>query len=298
MTRLSVLIATAVAGFALAAAAPAQPDTPSARDRSGRLGALSPENPEAYFLLGEEVAAAVSSPDDLELATRLFVLAFELDRTSDHPSWIGPSACIALADLSRLQRERRWLLALASSLDPRYARSDWHRADPIGESRESAFAAAEAVGLVRAGEGILARERLDDPAVRALIERYEELLSPVGVGGWSNRIRRDAELWPCPQCKNARITKLLSGPHADHSLCPVCKGNPGPRLTREELIAHLRFESVLLNGVQRNWSAQFAVDGGVPLRDPDVDELAPTLRIDPALSVYREGRWVEPSARR
>ncbi|MFG0326830.1 MAG: hypothetical protein ACF8SC_06140 [Phycisphaerales bacterium JB037] len=295
MTALKAVLAATLFGLVLAGTTRAQPDTPRSPEWSDRLRSLSPNDPEAYFLLGEEVAAAVTNPEDLELATRLFVLAFELDRADGDPTWISPSACIALADLSRLQRERRWLLALASSLDPRYAQSDWHRADPVGESRESAFAAAEAVGLVRAGEGILARERLADPEVRALIERYEELLSPVGVGGWANRVQRDAELWPCPECKNARITKLLSGPRADYSVCPVCNGNPGPRLTREEFIAHLRFESVLLNGVQRNWSAQFAVDGGVPLRDPDVEELAPTLRVDPSLSIYRNGRWVEPS---
>ena len=48
---------------------------------------------------------------------------------------------------------------------------------------------------------------------------------------------------------------------------------PGPQLSEEELIAQLRFEAVLLNGIQRSWSAQMVVDLGATLRDPDPEDL-------------------------
>jgi hypothetical protein len=34
------------------------------------------------------------------------------------------------------------------------------------------------------------------------------------------------------------------------------------------------------------------VDLGAPLRDPDLDEVAPTYGVDPARPYWREGKWV------
>jgi len=260
-----------------------------------RLESLDPSHPEEYYLLGEEVASEASSPEHAALATRLYVLAFELDRVNGDGE-LGAPIALALADLSRLDRERRWLRSLAMLLDPRY--SDWELRGEhahAGLADSSGLAAAEALGLARAGHGHDAARVLDEPGVRALIERFETMLSPSGMPGGSQLIEKYTHEWPCPICKNQRITLIGEGARRDHRLCPNCSGNPGPDLDAEQVIAHLRFESRLLNGIQRSWSAQIAADRGAPLRDPNPEELAASFGVDPKRSVYRSGRWTEPA---
>ncbi|MCC6283859.1 MAG: hypothetical protein IT439_00950 [Phycisphaerales bacterium] len=257
-----------------------------------RLAGLDPASPEAYFALAEDVAAVGYEPAHVELAKTLFVLAYSLDRQRVPATWISPSACVALAHLSRLDRERRWLLSLARALDRRYAPPDWNTADPVRVSDETAYAACTAVSLVRAGEGRKARDLLARPEVRALLDAYESLLHPAGLPGEAQRIVREAERWPCPECSNQRIVRKAGTNPPAYNICPWCLGNPGMKLTQAELIGQLRFESRLLAGVHRSWSAQISADGGLPLRDADPGELATTLGIDAERVLWREGRWV------
>lgn len=298
---LTILAAASLTG--LLAAQPTEPaiaPPPSTRptvdiavvNLDDRLSALSPDDATAYFRLGEEVAAEADDFAEMRLAQTLYVLAFELDRAQGGRD--GSSIALALADLSRLDREQRWLGALARALDTRYAQTDWSRSDPIEVSDAVAYEAATVLGQIRAGRGSLVRDRLEDPEILALFKRYESLLSPHGEPGALMILRRQAENWPCPECSNRRIVrKANTAPRVD-ILCHTCRGNPGPVLTSNELIAYLRFESRLLNGIARSWSAQIAADGGAPLRDPDPAELAPTLGVDPGRTIWRDGRWVAP----
>lgn len=260
-------------------------------DLAGRLEALSPEDPEPYLLLGEEVAAEAQSYEELKLAQRLYVLAFELDRPAGGA--IAASAALALADSSRLTRQSEWLAAMAAAIDPRYAQRDWNDVQPVAISPQTALDAATALGLVRSGHGRDARALLDRPEVFSLIRRYESALVSGAVGGAADALRREAERWPCPECGFERISRRIDG-QAGYVPCRVCGGNPGPRLSREELIRHLRLESRLLSGIQRSWAAQVATDGGAPLRDPEPEELAPTLGVDPARTIWRAGEWRRP----
>lgn len=284
--------------FLLGAALFAQPQRrsvapPKVRSLQQRLEALDPSSPLAYFELAEEIAAEAVEPEHTDLAKTLFVLAFVYDRESGRPTWISPSACLALADASRLDRERRWLIAMAKSLDRRHAPPDWNYADPVRVSDETAYLAASAISAVRSGEGRRARDLMDRPEVRALIDRYETLLSPAGLPGEAQRLVREAQLWPCPECLNQRVTRKANVNPPEYEPCVWCRGNPGMKLAPAELVGHLRFESRLLAGIHRSWSAQLASDGGSPVRDPDPDELAPTLGVDPRKAFYRNGRWVE-----
>lgn len=261
------------------------------RDLEERLLALTPDRPQDYFDLAEEVASEATEPEQVSLATTLYVLSFEIDRRR-RDGRLGASACVALADLSRLSRERSWLLALAGALDPRYAQPDWSRVDPVRVSDETAYLAVTAVSYVRSGEGRRARDLLSNPAVLALIRRYEALLSPVGLPGMADVLAREAQRWPCPECGFDRISRKAGSVPPEYVACHTCGGNPGMRLSTDEFIAHLRFESTVLEGVQRSWSAQVATDAGRPLRDPDPDELAPTLGVDATRNYWRDGRWV------
>lgn len=287
-------LATLVVSFAIVCSAWAQPSGGLA-DWKDRLEALSPDDPLAYFELGEELAAAGEDADDRDLlatARRLFVLAFELGRRQGDTG-LSASASIAIASLSALERERRWLRALAATVDPRHAVPDWSRVDQGAPTPRTALRAAEAIGHVRTGNGRAATALLQDPGVRSALSRHDRLLHPFGARGGLTDLEREARLWPCPECRNTRLGRDVRGRAA---YCGTCEGRPGPELTPERFTAHLRTEFALLNAEHANWSSQLATDGGSPLRDPDPEELASAMRIDPARTLYREGRWVRPQS--
>jgi hypothetical protein len=278
-----------------------------------RLEALRPTDPRAYYLLGEEVAAelpACTGEGEEEaarrLARQLYGLAFELDRgaagrgaraeaAADEP--LASAACIALAAVSPAEGEKRWLWALARSIDPRIAGPAWApiRLRPAPDSL--ALDVCAVLGYARDGEGRRAEQVLERPGVKELLERYEAMLSPAGTSGGADSIRRMIREWPaCPECRNRRVV-TRPGPGGNQTvLCRTCNGVPGPALTSDELILQLRLESALLSGIQRSWAAQTVVDRGSPLRDVDPADLAPVIGVDPSRPIWREGRWVAEGA--
>lgn len=296
--RAWVLIAVAAIGAGLAAAHQPEPDaggqpgaTALPEGIVARLAALDPARPAEYFLLGEDVADLYRTPAERELAQRLFVLAFELDRRQAGASRLAGSACLALADLAALERDRQWLIALARAVDPRFQRTGPGQ-EEMGFSRVDAYRAATAIGLVRSGDGVAAQQLLKEPGVRQTIQRYERLLSDTGQTGGLRALTAEAERWPCAECANARIVRKFGSNPPEHRLCTNCGGHPGPKLSVSQLVTQLRFESRLLRGIQRSWSAQIAADGGEPIRDPEPSELAAVMGVDPAAVYWRDGRWV------
>lgn len=270
-----------------------QPISTLGEPRESRLASLAPERPEGYFELAEEVADEVRSPEDLALARTLYVLAFELSRREGASSPLAASACLGLAHLERLRSDRRWLVALASTQDPRYATQDWNVEAGSASSTEVALRAATALGLARTGESRQAQDLLSKPGVMPLLQEYERAIGTTGLAGALSRLEKHLKSWPCPECQNRRILSRQTDAGLEHRLCGTCGGNPGPALSNDELVGQLAFEAVLLKGIQRSWAAQIAVDQGVPLRDPDPAELAPTYRVDPTKPYWRDGRWVE-----
>ncbi len=262
-----------------------------------RLSSLDPADPVAYLELGEEIAAEASSDAQFGLAERLFVLAFELERVgaigaSGPRTVTRAAACFALADITPSERRARWLRAIARVIDSRYATPDWTGSVDRPLSRRDAFRAAEAIGLVRSGDGARARDLLDRPEVARIFDRYSALLTGAGPSEILSELRAEAARWPCPECRNERVSVKRLNQDVERSLCNYCGGNPGWALSRGGLVANLRFESAMLSGVQRSWGAQLAIDLGAPLRDPDPAEVAPTYRVDPTRPYWRDGRWV------
>lgn len=260
-------------------------------DLLARLKSLDPERPGEYFRLGEDIADVIRTPADRALAQQLFVLAFELDRRRGRSARLAGSACLALADLAALERDRRWLWALARAVDPRFQRAGLGE-EESRESRVDAYRAATALGLMRSGDGVAAQQMLKEPGVRSTIQRYERLLSDTGDTGGLNVVTAEAQRWPCPECANARIVRKFGTNPPEYRLCTNCQGHPGPKLTIGQLVTQLRFESRLLEGIQRSWSAQVVADGAEPIRDPEPSELAAAMGVDPAAVYWREGRWV------
>ncbi len=266
-----------------------------------RLAALDPAQPEGYFLLAEEVADSAANDSGRDLARRLYVLAYELDKArppSPGKGRLGPSVCLGLVAIADKEDERRWLLALAQSMDDRQAGPDWSPTVPAAGADEVAFNLATVLGLSRAGEGRKAEKLLEKPGVSALLEKYDAALRVRGIGGGAGAVRRAIRDWPmCPECRNHRVVlKPGGGPEHGMVLCPTCHGNPGPRLSDEELAQQLQVESALLKGNHRSWAAQVLSDGGAPLRDLDTAEIAATYGVDPSRPVWRHGAWEAPEA--
>jgi hypothetical protein len=285
MKRLAVCILWPVLTLAAGSAAPPA-------DLDARLAALSPGDPEAYYLLAEEVADVAQDPGEFKLARELYALAYELERTRKAGSPLSASACIGLARIERLDQDRRWLNALAGTIDPRYALPDWNvPATPAGAD-ETALKAATVLGMARAGEGGKAAEMLEEPGVLALMQEYERAMGTTGETGAIFRLNRSLRDWPCPECKNRRVVSKQAEGGFESRLCPTCGGNPGPRLSPREVIDQLRFEATLLSGIQRSWAAQIAAEQGAPLRDPEPAELAATYGVDAARPYWRDGAWV------
>lgn len=307
MIRSSLKLALIAASFLAVASgesqtSPAPPTAPIASpalaeiELDARLAALDGTDANAYFELAEEVAQDREDGARVALARTLYVLAFHLDRTKSGQR-IAAASCIALADLATSERDRRWLSSIADTLDTRRYRPDWVRRAEEAASGQTAYLAATALGLVRSGDGVAARQVFDEPGVRPLIQKYERMLAPDSESGFTRFFEREAGKWPCPECHNARIVrKTGSGKDAQYRLCTNCEGTPGPELSTSGLIAQLRFESVLLAGIQRSWSAQVAADGGTPLRDPDPDEVAKVFGVDVSKPRWHAGQWVAPPA--
>jgi hypothetical protein len=252
------------------------------------LSTLDPAKPTAYLELGEEIADVAGEDAELSTTARtLFVLAFDLARAKGDAA-TAASACTALARMETLDRDRRWLVAVAQTLDARYKTVAWSRVERESTQQQTSLRAAVAIGAIRSGDGVTARRMLEDATVRDLLAKHQRLLTRSGLGGLS-QLDQDARRWPCRECAGQRVVRRPGS--SELRLCPNCNGNPGPDLTRDALVAQLRVESSLLNGVQRSWAAQLAADGGEPLRDPDAAEVAPTYGVDPGRPLWRKGTW-------
>jgi hypothetical protein len=258
---------------------------------SGKLAKLRPEEPEGYYLLAEELADGAEEDPQKVLPRTLFVLAFELDRKRPQGGPLAASSAIGLAKIERLERDRRWLAALAGTIDRRYASQDWNVAAAPSLSDELALKAATVLGLARAGEGREARRILDQPGVLDVLKRYERAIGTTGETGALSRLDKYIQQWPCSECGNERVVRRMGDRGPELRLCPICRGNPGPVMGDEEFLAQLRFEAALLSGIQRSWAAQIIVDQGAPLRDPDPEQLAPYYGVDPARPYWRNGAW-------
>jgi hypothetical protein len=296
--RFVVAAALLIAAIAAAGGAARQPEVEQSPKAAGhafadRLEQLGPQDPLSYFLLAEEVADTAVNPADFELAKQLYVLAFHYDRVPGRAATLSASAVLGLAEIERLDRDRRWLLALAGSLDKRYAQPDWNVPASGSISDETAAKAAAAIGLARSGDGRESRKLLEDTSVMEVLRRYERAIGTTGETGALSRIAKYSQQWPCPECGNARVVTKPTERGPELRLCGTCRGNPGPKLGQDEIIAQLRFESYLLNGIQRSWAAQSIVDQGAPLRDPSAEELAETMGVDASKPYWRKGAWVD-----
>lgn len=247
--------------------APALLDTPLGAFVRERAESIEDDDALAVFELAEDVTARADSPAWRDAAKALFILAFEIDRGDDGRAGVGASVCLALAELSTAADEKRWLLALAVSLDPASA-AGMPVIDDASPDARARLALAEALELYRLGEYRESQRRLEAPGVSAALELFAAALT-----GGARAIREElATENTCRQCRNARIIPDQSA-DATHRLCPTCGGDPGPDLADAALVEHLRLERLLLGGAAGAWSADLAINFGRAMRDADPADL-------------------------
>ncbi|NRA58361.1 MAG: hypothetical protein HRU13_09650, partial [Phycisphaerales bacterium] len=240
------------------------------------------------------------SREDRDLARQLYAVAYDLERATRARPEIMVGACLGLAALEPTDDGSAWMVAVASLLDPRAAMGGNSSLVSVSVSPQVALDAANALGLARSGEGRRARRLYENPAVRQVFERYGGLLG--GSGGLSglSRFERALRDWPDLECGGSRMIMRRGEDGVEAFVCPTCRGNPGPPLSEEEFLNHLRFESRLLRGIQQSWGAQIAADGGAPLLDPDpdrvTDSLAARYGVDASRRLWRDGAWLAAEA--
>lgn len=256
--RRGIAIGSAVLLTSLAiAAAPlprsAPPDRPF--DLTRRLEALDPSRPIMYLELAEELADRLPSGEspDRALARRLYGLAGRLD-----PDGLAASAALGLASLASDARTAARFRAAASLLDP-------DAAGATGTGRpevdlETAFEVSDAFGGFRSGRSVGLRRLLEDPTRERLLRAWDDAL-PGGVD-W---LRRQAETG----------------------------GRNRPALGRDDVLAMIRVELVLLDLGRPSWSTLLAIDD-----DPAIVDLRPERVLDMLLDdddaarpVHRGGEW-------
>lgn len=285
--RLTLCALAAIGALALALGAGAQ-----VPNLEARLEALTPSAPMAYFRLAEEVAYENTTPSGVELARRLYLLAYLLDEERGGQLSLGASVALALADLERSEEKQTWLRSLAQVLAPGDASPRWGALEPLaGDPHEHEHELAVLLGEYRAGRYRDVKEAWENEELRGALHRYDDLLRAHPVSAIDAELRTHSPL--CRVCRNRRyVPSDERGGVA--RLCTECLGDPGPGLTRQGLEEFLLLESLLLDGEQRSWSAQLLSDGGEPLRAVDPQELSATYGVDASEPVYREGEWTTP----
>lgn len=300
---LALLFGASAAGMVMARVDRAEPTI------AARLSALSPDDPMAYFMLGEDLGYAHdATPGTRRLARELLMIAAAIDRASEEPQGLDRSAALALADLAETEADRRWLRATAEALAIERRAGDAVPAWPVDTaavgSDDLNLRVAETLARARANDGIhVARELSRSPVQRTLLLAG----APADVArGIESELRIVAGGRQCSGCRNERAVRTrTSDGRIVLQRCPVCQGNPGAQLPEEEYLRHIRAEALVLRVSANDWSTDLFLNDSQPLHDTGFDELLRRYQVNPRAVVWRAepgvanareplGLWVVP----
>jgi hypothetical protein len=244
-----------------------------------RLATLDPARPQDYREYADELAEKKIDPEARDTALRLYVIAADLGsgtlKSSDpnsHEFGYDPlaprAAMLGLIALARSPEEEARFRAAAYLADPRHDSRLLVTATSLPSSAPSADPAAkqkllEAVHHARRGKGEVAARLIARPEIAAELAAASSIVSKEEF----QRICRAKEL---DDDQLSALIKLELGLNA--ALSP-----PDTETTSATETA-------------RSWS-QLLAKPQPPLRPLDLRHLT---EFDPAQSVYREGKWVEP----
>ncbi|MFT5422398.1 MAG: hypothetical protein ACI89L_000155 [Phycisphaerales bacterium] len=259
-------------------------------DLASRLQRLTPETPAAYLDVADELIA--DGRETLAVHTLVVAVFLASDRGD---TLTTSSACLALATLTPDSEQRELLRALADTVNPRLNRPAW--LDPSRSHRghdAASLGAAQALLDLRRGRGEHALDMLRDEAARETLAAQPELNAVAAARRTStlSMLSGIAREWPCPECANDRTVRPRG--QTELSICPRCDGHPGPELSEAEQIAWLTAEVRLLSP-QEPWSSALLLPGhNAPVAEPSLSIIPTFFRVNPSLSLYRNGQWVRP----
>jgi len=243
--------------LAVAAASSLQEVSP---EIEARLRALSPRDPEAYLILGEDVADAAQTPGETVLAKQLFGLAGALA-----PVQFGRSAALALADMEAdpALAARYHVLAELLTVDQtsRPLRDEQEERGDGSLSVSAVIGVARALSHYRNGQGSEALAQLENENVRALFVTYATFI-PGGVARFEEDCRR-------------------------------YRSRQRPSLTDRERYRLWRLELALLSGGQASLADDLLRRRGEPLAEVDPANVEESFGVDPSRCLWREGGWQE-----
>ena len=218
-----------------------------------RLAQLNPSNWTAYRDYAEELAVQKLDPTARELAIRLYVIGGHGASGDLRKSCL--TGLIALAN-DVPQRERWRLLQRLESgeIEPE-SQLDLNLAADIDPADRAL--AIDVVRLIRRGEGIAAIELLDDPVVKAKLDRWRHLIS-------TEQLKRLAVLnrfTPDQLRLLLRMELSISNPAASPNVGPL------------------------------DWADYANSYSPQPVEIPSFKNATP---YDPEASVFRDGQWQRP----
>jgi len=268
-----------------------QPPIPP--DIEKRLEKLHPESPEDYFNLGEDMMDI----QRFDLSDRLFVIAAHLD--GPH---LGRSACLALAESARLQRDpsKASHMRAIARLFPAPTGSAEIALDetqpPDEKFRHAGALISAMLGFYRTGYGTHGVKVLEqDRNTYQLLSRFER-----GIGNVADIMEYCKSNTRDDLCENKLyIEKPGRDPHnhsasaGDYEVCPRIN-TYRPQLTPYRLTHLLDVETALAGGRHARWGSRLALDFNTPRPVLDPAFLSRTYGVDPKQSVYRNHQWVRP----
>jgi hypothetical protein len=225
---------------------------------SQRLSSLDPAQPQQYREYAEELAEKVRDPEARDAALRLYAIA-----AARSEGKLRKSALLGLVSLARSADEERRFRAAAYVHDPDQAvlTGANHRDIPDGVSDQTKQDLLSIVRLARQGKGVAAKASLDQPAIRAEAGRLASCIT---------------------------LDELLE----------ACGAK---QLTDEQLQKLVRAELMLRGAVSdradkttalpTKWSQARRSGGLSPMRSLSLERLT---EFDPALCVFRDGKWIRP----
>lgn len=224
-----------------------------ARVRYGdRLGQLDPDDPAAYFELAEDIVDAGSSPADVDLAIRLFVLADHLN-----PVMFRRSSILAIQPLvndpavGRLLRANLRAATVHSSYMPRSGH--WSTRDDV-----MVMNAVDALSAFRNGDEKRFRRLLESDGVVEIFEANSDRLP--GDVDWM--LRRMSQ-----------------------------RQGEGGVLREDDQVATLELQAELLGSPSQPWSVVLRTDGGRPLTVIDPIPLSEIFGVSADRSRWIDGQW-------
>lgn len=245
--RVQIMVILSLLMLAMAAPKPAE--------RWG-LASLHPSDPQAYFLLAEEVADAATTELERRLAIRLYALAATLDARQ----WrVGAlRGIIGLVEDESTVRALRSMLELSVDEPPRLLPGS---RIVLGQTDRASVAAFDVLSEARAGRRLEARRRLQNiPGVRERLLVYQD-----DVPGGMQRLMDE--------------------------LATEDGGEQRRRMTDAELVSQLQVQLRLLGGREDSWSATLMAWRGRPMQRLESHDLGALLGLDLDRRVWRGDRW-------